>query len=192
MRILGTIAGVVNLTCMFLAFVHGDMRTFLIAWTGASFSGYAILHSLEERQDMGETRMGFRSLAMRLRWDIKEQQLRPGQKLPSIGDLAAHHHTTRTTVARALKILADEGLVDVVHGRGTYVVGGAKDDRPKDRIAWELLDKMKDKPVGAPFPTSTTIAREYGVSHPTARRVHQELAEKGYIRRNPNGGYEKA
>lgn len=192
MRILGIVAGVVNLICMFLAMVQGETQTFLIAWTGAAFSGYAILHTLEERQDMGETRMGFRSLAMRLRWDIKEQGMRPGQKLPSIGELAEHHKTTRTTVARALKILAEEGLVEIVHGRGTYVVGGAREDRPKDRIAWELLDKLKKKPSGAPFPSSTTIMREYGVSHPTARRVHREFVEKGYIRRNSTGGYEKA
>lgn len=191
MRILGTIAGVVNLICMFLASIQGDTRVFLIAWTGASFSGYAILHTLEERREMGETRMGFRSLAMRLRWDMKEEGLQPGYKLPPIGDLANRYGTTRTTVARALKLLSEEGLVDVVHGRGTYVVGGEREDRPKDRIAWELLDKLKDKPSGAPFPASTTIMREYGVSHPTVRRVHELLLAKGLIRRNNNGGYEK-
>lgn len=191
MRILGTLAGVVNLICMFAAEIVGDRQTFLIAWLGASFSGYAILHSLEERQDMGETRAGFRSLAMRLRWDIKEQGLAAGQKLPSIAELAARYQTTRTTVSRALRILAEEDLVEIVHGRGTYVVGGAREDRPKDRITWELLDQMKDRVPGDPFPSTAEIRRRHNVSHPTVRRVLKDLLARGVIRRSPNGGYEK-
>lgn len=191
MRILGFTAGVVNLICMFISFVLMDMQTFLIAWAGASFSGYAILHTLEERQDMGETRAGFRSLAMRLRWDIKEQGMAAGQKLPSIAELAERYGTTRTTVARALRILAEEQLVEVVHGRGTYVVGGARGDRPKDRIQWELLDAMENKRPGDPFPSTAEIRRRHNVSHPTVRRVLQDLVARGVIRKNPNGGYEK-
>jgi len=191
MRILAFAAGTVNLVCMFLAALTADLDTFLIAWAGASFSGYAILHTLEEAQHMGETPRGYRSLAMRLRWDIKEEGMQPGQRLPSIGDLAQRHHTTRTTVARALKILADEGLVEVVQGRGTYVVGGSRADRPKDRISWELLDQLKDKDPGFPVPSSTDIMRKYKVSHPTVRRVHQDLVNRGVIRRGPNGGYVK-
>lgn len=192
MRILGTIAGVVNIFCMFAAAVQGDMRTFLIGWLGAAFSGYAVLHTLEERQDMGETPTGFRSLAMRLRYDIKEGGYQPGQRLPSLPTLASRYDTTRTTVARALHILEEEGLVTIHHGRGTYVAGGGRDDRPKDRIAWELLDELKDRQSGEPFPSSVEIMRRYDVSHPTARRVHKELVEKGYIRPTGNGGYVKA
>lgn len=186
MRILGTVAGIVNTVCMLLAYMDGDTRTFLIAWAGATFSGYGILHTLEERQDMGETRTGFRSLAMRLRWEIREEGMHPGQKLPSITELAGRFATTRTTVARAMKILAEEGLVEVVHGRGTYVVGGSREG--KDRIAWELLDQMNN---GQPFPSPAEIMARYNVSHPTVRRVQRILADRGVIRRNSNGGYEK-
>jgi len=188
MRILGTIAGVVNLTCMFLAAIEGDMQTFLIAWAGASFSGYAILHTLEERQHMGETRIGFRALAMTLRYDLQQQHLPPGTRLPSLGDYARKYGTTRTTVARALRILEEDGIVVMLRGRGTYTVG-VRDDRPKDRIAWELLDAMKDKPSGSPFPSSAEIMLRYNVSHPTARKVHKEFIDKGYIRRTREGGY---
>lgn len=192
MRILGTIAGVVNMICMLLAMGAGDFQTFLIAWSGASFSAYAILHTLEERQDMGETPVGFRSLAMRLRWDLKEDQMQPGQRLPPIRDLAEKYRTTRTTVSRALAILADEGLIESVPGRGTYVVGGTREDRPKDRITWEILDALKDKDPGWPVPSPTEIMRRYGVSHPTVRKVHQNLVAQGIIRRRHNGGWEKA
>lgn len=192
MRILGTIAGVVNLICMHLAAYTADTQTFYIAWLGATFSGYAILHTLEERQDMGETPHGYRSLAMRIRWDMQQQHWAPGQRLPSVRELAKQHGTTRTTVARAMQILAEEKLVEVVQGRGTYVAGGVRDDRPKDRIAWELIDQMKDQPTGTNLPASSEIMRRYGVSHPTVRRVHEALVKGGHIRPRPNGGYEKA
>ena len=192
MRILGILAGVVNMVCMTAAFFAGDFQTFLIGWAGAAFSAYAILYTLEERQDMGETPVGYRSLAMRLRYDLKNEGFTPGQRLPPVRELATRYETTRTTVSRALKILADENLIESVKGRGTYVVGGAREDRPKDRIAWEILDQLKDKQPGFRVPSSAEIMRRYGVSHPTVRRIHRELTDKGHIRRTPTGGYEKA
>lgn len=192
MRTLGTIAGVVNMICMGLAAATNDTQVFLIAFVGASFSGYAILHTLEERQAMGETPVGYRSLAVRIRWDLKQKGLEPGQRLAGVRELAQHYGTTRTTVARAMKILADDHIVEVVQGRGTYIAGGVREDRPKDRIAWELVDHMKDKPAGWRLPPSSEMMRKHGVSHPTVTRAYKDLIQGGYVKRTRTGRYEKA
>jgi DNA-binding GntR family transcriptional regulator len=45
----------------------------------------------------------------------------PGEKLPSIGDLAQKHGHSRQTVTKAMKALEDEGLIDRWPGLGYYV-----------------------------------------------------------------------
>jgi DNA-binding GntR family transcriptional regulator len=55
-----------------------------------------------------------------LRHRIAAGEWRSGEQLPTMGDLAEHYHVARATVARAVKVLADEGLVTVVPGWGTF------------------------------------------------------------------------
>ena len=45
---------------------------------------------------------------------------RLGQALPSIASLAGHYGVRRATVAKALRRMADDGLVEVVPQRGTF------------------------------------------------------------------------
>ncbi len=54
------------------------------------------------------------------RW-IAEQGLRPGDRIASQNDLAAHFNTTAVTVIRALRELSAEGVLHRVNGRGTFV-----------------------------------------------------------------------
>lgn len=57
--------------------------------------------------------------------DIKSQILsgkyQDGDKLPSENELIKIYDVTRTTVQRALAILVNEGIIEKVHGKGTYV-----------------------------------------------------------------------
>lgn len=48
-------------------------------------------------------------------------ELGTGERLPSEADLVARFDVSRTTVRRAIKALAEEGVLDVQHGRGTFV-----------------------------------------------------------------------
>ncbi len=43
-----------------------------------------------------------------------------GQALPSIASLAGHYDVSRATVAKALRRLADDGLVEIVSQWGTF------------------------------------------------------------------------
>jgi len=46
----------------------------------------------------------------------------PGEKLPSENEFCKLYNTSRGTVRRALDLLAKEGLVNSLHGKGVYVL----------------------------------------------------------------------
>ena len=53
-------------------------------------------------------------------------QLMPGDKLPSMPRLARELHSCYASISRAIKILEQEGLVDVHHGKGVYLRGRSR------------------------------------------------------------------
>jgi len=66
-----------------------------------------------------------RSVAIQLR-DVLRQRIaddgmRPGDQIPTEHELAARYSVSRATVREALKLLEQDGLLDVVHGRGRFV-----------------------------------------------------------------------
>ena len=61
----------------------------------------AVVSALRERLDAGE-------------W-------LPGEQMPSTTVLAAEYKVSRTTAARALRVLADDGRVTIVRNWGTFV-----------------------------------------------------------------------
>jgi DNA-binding GntR family transcriptional regulator len=62
-------------------------------------------------------------VAEALRQRITSGELRPGQRLPTTGELAAEHHVSRATVVRAVSILVNEGLVITRRRWGAWVAG---------------------------------------------------------------------
>lgn len=63
----------------------------------------------------------YAALADLLREQIAQGSLRPGDRLPSIGEMRSRHEASLATVDRALSILEKEGLVIRVNGSGTFV-----------------------------------------------------------------------
>jgi GntR family transcriptional regulator len=63
----------------------------------------------------------YRQVAAILRARIESGDLEPRQRLPSIADLVQEYGIARTTAAKALKVLVDGGLAEMVPGWGTYV-----------------------------------------------------------------------
>ncbi|WP_329142688.1 SCO5717 family growth-regulating ATPase [Streptomyces sp. NBC_01456] len=59
--------------------------------------------------------------AGKLRKQIQEGKLKPGDRLPSSRELRAELGIANATVHSALRVLRDEGLVYSVPNRGTYV-----------------------------------------------------------------------
>lgn len=62
-------------------------------------------------------------LANILRAQIQSGELPPGRIMPSETTLMQEHGVARGTVRKAVDALADEGLVNRVQGRGTFVRG---------------------------------------------------------------------
>jgi GntR family transcriptional repressor for pyruvate dehydrogenase complex len=61
-------------------------------------------------------------IAARLREQFLAGSMRPGDRIPSERDLAAALQVSRAALREGLRILEAEGLLNVVHGRGTFVV----------------------------------------------------------------------
>mgnify|MGYP002611225316 CR=1 FL=1 len=63
----------------------------------------------------------YQQVAQQILQDIKEGKLRPGDRLPTERELAAQLGVARGTVKKAYRELADNNLVEVIQGSGTYV-----------------------------------------------------------------------
>ena len=68
-------------------------------------------------------------LAATLRALVDDGRLRAGDKLPNEIDLATRSGFSLGTVQKALRVLADGGVLDRRHGHGTFVAGGDHDRR---------------------------------------------------------------
>jgi len=62
-------------------------------------------------------------VAVELRRAIAEGEARPGDRLPQAKDLAAVLGVNTNTVLRALRLLRDQGLLEVGRGRAIRVAG---------------------------------------------------------------------
>ena len=54
---------------------------------------------------------------------ISSGELAPGTRLRAERDLAEHYGVSYGTIRRATKVLRERGLIETVHGRGTYISG---------------------------------------------------------------------
>ncbi len=63
-----------------------------------------------------------RQIAEDLRRRIVAGEFSPGSRLPSEADLCEHYRVSRVTVRTAAKSLESQGLVDIRHGSGMFVV----------------------------------------------------------------------
>ena len=63
----------------------------------------------------------YRQLANIVRQQIVSGELAPGRPIPSVRTLTQRYGVARMTAAKAIQVLADEGLVHMVPGRGWFV-----------------------------------------------------------------------
>jgi GntR family transcriptional regulator len=58
-----------------------------------------------------------------IKYFIVNGELQPGDQLPTVRQMAADLHVNFNTVARAYRLLDEDGMISTQHGRGTYVLG---------------------------------------------------------------------
>ena len=87
----------------------------------------------------------YRQVASAIEADIVSGELAPGARLPGEVELAERHGVNRLTVRSALAELAQRGLIQTVHGRGSYVAAPAiRHDISGDREA-SLTRTMRER-----------------------------------------------
>ena len=79
-----------------------------------------------------------RPLALVVRDEIRalllQEHVQLGDQLPSEAELADRFQVARTTIREALKLLEQDGLIDVQHGRGRFVTAMPGTIRPMTRL----------------------------------------------------------
>ncbi|RTL61779.1 MAG: GntR family transcriptional regulator [Pseudonocardiaceae bacterium] len=127
----------------------------------------------------------FRQIADELRARISGGDLQAGEMVPSEMLLAEQHQVARGTVRSALALLTDEGMIEVVPGKGRRVAGGPPPvpATAYERIAAVLLQRIGDGEFGAAgqLPSEAALVAEYGVSRNTVRRAYSHLVDVGAV-----------
>lgn len=79
---------------------------------------------------------------------IKGEQIKPGTLLPSEHELTEQFSTSRETIRKALNLLAQNGYIQKVRGKGSIVIDISKFDFPVSGLTSfkELAEKMDKKP----------------------------------------------
>jgi GntR family transcriptional regulator len=104
-----------------------------------------------------------RPVALQVSDDLRERiasSMAPGDQIPTEHELAAQYAVSRATVREALKLLEQDGILDVRHGRGRFVsaASGLLVNRPV--TTFESLTEML-KALGYE-PQSRVVSAEIG------------------------------
>jgi GntR family transcriptional regulator, trehalose operon transcriptional repressor len=80
--------------------------------------------------------------------EIKSGKIPPNSLLPSENELKEEYDTSRETIRKALNLLAQNGYIQKVRGKGSIVIDINKFDFPVSGLVSfkELADKMEKKP----------------------------------------------
>ncbi len=90
----------------------------------------------------GAGKSKYKALAQAIRDGIASGALAAGSKLPPVRDLAFQVSVTPGTVARAYRLLTDEGRLTAEVGRGTFVAGTLRRELP---VQTPLLFKVNEE-----------------------------------------------
>ncbi|OLT36748.1 hypothetical protein BJF79_30730 [Actinomadura sp. CNU-125] len=72
-------------------------------------------------------------LAALIRRQIADGTIPVGRRIPSMHEIETEHGLARNTIAKAYRVLRDEGLVETELGRGLFVVKVPDDEPPADQ-----------------------------------------------------------
>jgi GntR family transcriptional regulator len=125
-----------------------------------------------------------RALPLQVRDGVRQylvqEDLRPGDQLPTEEVLAARFEVSRSTLREALRLLEQDGVLEVRHGNGRYLSALPVLERPITRLegftellqtmGYQVSDRVLSLSVGLPTPEEANALR----LAPTAEVIHLE------------------
>ena len=98
--------------------------------------------------DRDRSEAAYEQIAAQIREAIATSALRPGMVLPGVRGLASDLGVNLNTVARAYRLLEEQGFVRIRDRSGVEVANPARQARPEARAAldeelWALLVRMR-------------------------------------------------
>lgn len=90
----------------------------------------------------------YEQIKNQIRSAIMSSELMAGEALPSLRKLAKELRVSVLTVTRAYNELADEGLVENVQGKGTFVMERGN-ELMKERARERIMDKLREVSIEA-------------------------------------------
>ncbi len=106
----------------------------------------------------------YRQILDQIKYYVASGTLKPGDRLPSIRELAQSLAVNPTTVVRVYADLEHEGVIETQHGRGAFVTArafrmtAAQRDRKLHELARRLV--VEAAQMGAPATQVLTAVRE--------------------------------
>jgi GntR family transcriptional regulator len=100
-------------------------------------------------------------IELKLREEIDAGRYRPGDRLPTEGELQRAYGVSRVTVRTALHRLEEDGLVSTQRGKGTFVTTQANADRQIERNPSRLLAFEEDLLKRGSHPRADVLAIEH-------------------------------
>ena len=112
------------------------------------------MNSLNIRLDFGSSTPIYAQIVDQVSAQLNTGELKPGDQLPTVRQLASELRVNFNTIARAYRLLDEAGLISTQRGRGTYLL---------------------DRETG----TAGELMRKEGLEDQTQRFV-QSLVRQGY------------
>ena len=110
----------------------------------------------------------YEQLVDQIKTMILNEELKPGEGLPSVRVLAKELKISALTVKKAYDALEAEGFTITVHGKGTYVAEANRDAK--------LQEQQKE--IEAEFERVIGKARRYGMAEDDIRVVFDLIMEE--------------
>ena len=110
----------------------------------------------------------YEQLMEQIKTMILNEELKPGEGLPSVRVLAKELKISALTVKKAYDALEAEGFTITVHGKGTYVAEANRDAK--------LQEQQKE--IEAEFERVIGKARRYGMAEEDIRVVFDLIMEE--------------
>lgn len=108
----------------------------------------------------------YNQLAAMLRSDIRSGKYKPSEQIPTEDALCQSYGVSRSTVRKAIAELADEELVERIHGKGTFVSSPKlKTDTPKFLSSTAMIlhggEKLHSKTLSCELVSPTHTDEEF-------------------------------